>query len=110
MCDDRTFCRTGFKQLGKVCYLVIKAACSKRLINFNHAAVKVIDGGAGGVPPVFVDSDVAYGTADERVAFAMQVEPAVKLSVAVFMPRLKYAEHICTCSVSPSQSMARKAS
>src|SRR5580692_1307051 len=68
-------------------------------------AIKVIDAGAGGVPPVFMDGNMADSTADEGIAFAMQVEAAIKLAVAVFMLGLKDGKHVNTRFSKPAHGL-----
>src|SRR5208282_3882412 len=55
-----------------------------------------MDGGAGGVPPVGVDQDIAAGCAEQGIAAAEQIEPGVGLGHAVFVLGLDEREGVNT--------------
>jgi len=71
--------------LAEVVGLVIESAGLEGLVEFDCAAVEVVDGGAGGVPPVGVDEYVAAGGGEQGVAVAEEVEAGVELGHAAFV-------------------------
>jgi hypothetical protein len=73
---------------------IVEAAGGVGLVEFNDAAVGVVDGGAGWVPPVGVDECVAKGRGEQGVAAAEQIEAGVELGKAVFMLGLEEGEGV----------------
>lgn len=94
MRNDGAFCLAVAEQIAEVGQFIIEAAGGKGFIQFDGAAVQVIDSGFGRVPPVFVDSDITERAGDQGIAFAMQIKAAIELRVPVVVLRLEDGKHI----------------
>src|SRR5271166_2645479 len=74
---DGAFAPTVTNQSAEVRGFVVEAGGFVGHVEFDDAIVDVADGGAAGVPPVFVDGDVAARGGEQGVAAAEQVEAGV---------------------------------
>ena len=92
MCDDGAFTKPFANQIAKMGGLIVEPAGGVWLVQLDDAAVEVVDSGAGGVPPVGVDEDVAARTAEQGIASAEQVDACVKLGHAALMLGLEDGE------------------
>src|ERR1700722_1591229 len=70
------------------CFVVESTGCVG-FTKLDGPAVEVVDGGAGGVPPVGMDESVAARAAEQSIAAAQQVDAGVKLGHAVLVFRLE---------------------
>ena len=57
-------------EVAKMSGLVIEAAGSVWLIKLDGAPIDILDRGAGGVPPVFMDGDESAGSRKQGIAAA----------------------------------------
>jgi hypothetical protein len=90
--DDRAFGVAISNQIAEVGSFVVESAGGEGLVQFCNAAVDVLNGGAGGVPPVGVDKNISSRTREKGIAAAEQVDAGVKLGHAALMFSLKDGE------------------
>ena len=90
--DDGALAKAVTNQIAEVAGFVVEAAGSVGLVEFNNAALNVVDGGAGGVPPIGMEQNVAARCAEQGVAAAKQIDAGVKLGHAALVLRLDEGE------------------
>lgn len=78
----------------EVVCLVVESAGGEGLVKLDDTAVEIVDGGAGGVPPVGVNEYVAARCGEDGVAAAEQIESGVELGHAVAVLGLDEGEGV----------------
>ena len=84
-------------QLAEMFRLVIEAAGSVRLIQFNHTTIDVVHRCPRRVPPVRVDDYEAARSGKDRISVAEQVDSGVKLRHSALVFGLENGKGINTC-------------
>ena len=105
MRDYRAFAEALADQVAKVFSFVIESAGGIRLVEFYHAAIEAMNGGARRVPPVGVDDDVALGGRKHRVAVTEQVEAGVELGHSALVLGVNDCEGIDPGRVETAEGM-----
>lgn len=94
--DHGALAKAVTNQIAEVVRFVVEAARSIGLIEIDDAAINIVDGGAGGIPPVGMEQYVAARCAEQGVAAAEQVDAGVKLGHAALVLGLDEGEVVDT--------------
>lgn len=85
MADLRAFECAGSDEVTEVVGLVIEPAVQEGLVQFDFAAIDIVDSGSDGIPPIGVEQDVAAGSREQGIALAEEIQSGIELGHAAFV-------------------------